>query len=101
MSGRRLIRAAAVALWCACLGAAALQSRSARADEPRKDPGLSLWLRGHHMTGDWRGTRSDLEAKGITLRGHHIAESAVNPVGGLRQGAAYTEQIDAGADFDL
>jgi len=84
------------------LGAIALQSPSARADEPAAaDAGLSSWLRRQYMTGDWNGTRSDLEAKGITLRGHHIAESAANPVGGLRQGAAYTEQVDAGADLDL
>lgn len=101
MSGRRL-RGAVVALWWAILGATAMQSRPARADAPEAtEPGLSSWLQGQYMTGDWRGTRSDLAAKGITLRGHHIAESAVNPVGGLRQGAAYTEQIDAGADFDL
>ncbi|HQS14136.1 carbohydrate porin [Reyranella sp.] len=102
MSGRRLIRAAAVALWCACLGVTPLQSRSARADEPApRNPGLSSWLRGQYMTGDWDGTRGDLEAKGIALRGHHISESAANPIGGLKQGAAYTEQVDAGADFDL
>ena len=102
MSGRRLIRAATVALWCALLGAAALQSRSARADEPApRHPGLSSWLQGQYMTGDWNGTRSDLEAKGVTLRGHHISESAANPIGGLTQGAAYTEQVDASADFDL
>lgn len=79
-----------------------LQSPPARADEPATpDPGLSSWVRGRYMTGDWGGTRSDLEAKGISLRGHHIAESAANPAGGLRQGAAYTEQVDAGADIDL
>jgi porin len=102
MSGRRLIRAAAVALWCGLLGASALQSRAARADEPAPaNPGLSSWLRDNYLTGNWNGTRTDLEAKGITLRAHHIAETAANPVGGLRQGAAYTEQVDAGADFDL
>jgi hypothetical protein len=29
------------------------------------------------MTDDWNGTRSDLEAKGVTLRAHHISESAL------------------------
>ena len=54
-----------------------------------------------YMTGDWGGTRSELEARGVTLRAHHLAEFAANPLGGLSQGAAYTEQLDAGADFDL
>ena len=102
MSAGSLIRGVAIALWCALLGATTLQSRSARADEPAAtNAGLSSWLQGQYMTGDWNGTRSDLEAKGITLRAHHIAESAANPIGGLKQGAAYTEQVDAGADFDL
>jgi len=97
-----LIRGAAVALWCVVLGASALQGRWARAEEPAATgPGLSSWLQGQSMTGDWGGTRSDLAAKGITLRAHHISESAANPIGGLKQAAAYTEQVDAGADLDL
>lgn len=102
MSGKLLVRVGVVAVWCAFFGVTALQGRSAYADEPAAtNPALSSWLRGQYMTGDWNGTRSDLEAKGVTLRAHHIAESAANPVGGLKQGAAYTEQVDAGADFDL
>ncbi|MDP3242533.1 MAG: carbohydrate porin [Reyranella sp.] len=102
MSGKLLVRVGVVAVWCAFFGATALQGRSAHAGEPAAtNPGLSSWLRGQYMTGDWNGTRSDLEAKGVTLRAHHIAESAANPIGGLKQGAAYTEQVDAGADFDL
>jgi porin len=53
------------------------------------------------MTGDWGGTRSTLEAKGITFRAGYLSESAANPVGGLRQGSAYTHQVDAGFDLDL
>lgn len=102
MSGKLPICAGIVALWWTLLGMSALHASSAHAEEPvATRPGLSSWLQGRYMTGDWHGTRSDLEAKGVTLRAHHISESATNPIGGIRQGAAYTEQVDVGADLDL
>ena len=53
------------------------------------------------MTGDWGGTRSALEARGVSLRGGYLSESAANPVGGLSQGFAYAHQVEAGFDLDL
>lgn len=53
------------------------------------------------LTGDWGGTRNTLATQGVILRGHYIAEFAANPSGGLAQGAAYSHQVDAGADLDL
>ncbi len=89
----------AVALWLAMvLGAAAAQAQSTPASPPSSP---SSWLQGRYMTGDWHGTRGALEEKGISLRAHYISESAANPVGGLRQGAAYAHQVDAGFDLDL
>ncbi len=64
-------------------------------------PGRPFWERGQYMTGDWGGTRSALEAQGVTVRAGYLSESAYNPVGGLRQGTAYTHQVDAGLDLDL
>ncbi len=59
------------------------------------------WLQDKYMTGDWGGTRSALEARGVSLRGGYLSESAANPVGGLSQGFAYAHQVEAGFDLDL
>jgi porin len=59
------------------------------------------WLDWPTMTGDWGGTRSSFEAAAINLRAHFTTESAANPTGGNYQTAAYTQQVDFGADFDL
>ena len=89
---------AVAAFWFAVLGTVAAQAQS---PQPSPPSGLSSWLQGQYMTGDWGGTRSALEAKGVALRAGYLSESAANPVGGLRQGSAYTHQIDAGFDLDL
>jgi porin len=59
------------------------------------------WLTRPTLTGDWSGTRSSLQDKGITLRAHWTTESAGNLSGGRRRTARYTQQLDFGADFDL
>lgn len=80
------------------LAAQQAEAQRGPSDEPE------AWLddpRRKSLTGDWGGTRADLVAKGVTLRGHYIAEFAANPSGGLAQGAAYAHQVDVGADIDL
>jgi porin len=80
------------------LGGAEASAQRGPPDEPAE------WQSESHrkyMTGDWGGVRSALEAKGVTLRAHYISETAGNPFGGLRQGATYAHQVDAGADLDL
>lgn len=59
------------------------------------------WLDRSTLTGDWGGTRTTLEDQGIRLRAGFTTESAANPVGGQRQTARYTQQVDFGADLDL
>jgi len=59
------------------------------------------WLDRPTLNGDWGGARSALEDDGITLRAHWTTESAGNVSGGREQTARYTQQLDAGADFDL
>jgi len=59
------------------------------------------WLSQPTLTGDWGGARSTLADDGISLRSHWTTESAGNVSGGHRQTARYTQQLDAGADFDL
>jgi porin len=106
VAGRRRSRAIAPRQWiglaalCSvlALGAVAAQAQSGPPEEAAR-PELAPDRK--YMTGDWGGTRRELEAKGVTVRAHHLAEFAANPLGGLSQGAAYTEQLDAGADFDL
>ena len=92
---------AAAALWFVILAGGVAQAQSGPTDSPATVSTLSSWLQGQYMTGDWGGTRSALEAKGVTLRAGYLSESAANPVGGLRQGSAYTHQLDAGFDLDL
>ena len=98
MSGKTMMRSVATAFWSAFLGVAAAQAQSPPPSPPSR---LASWLQSQYMTGDWGGTRSALEAKGVTLRAGYLSESAANPVGGLRQGATYTQQVDAGFDLDL
>jgi porin len=59
------------------------------------------WLDQSTMTGDWDGERQRIADAGVNLRAHFTTESAGNLSGGLEQTARFTEQIDAGADFDL
>jgi porin len=59
------------------------------------------WLDRSTLTGDWDGLRPKLERAGIALRADFTTESAANPVGGQRQSARYTQQVDFGADLDL
>lgn len=61
----------------------------------------TTWSDRATLTGDWGGTRSTLEAAGIKLRATFLTESAVNPVGGRRQTARYTQEVNFGADLDL
>ena len=53
------------------------------------------------LTGDWGGLRTRLQADGITVRGDYVSESFAVADGGLRSGAAYTQQVRAGLDFDM
>lgn len=59
------------------------------------------WLSRPTLTGDWGGSRTQLQDDGVTLRAHWTTESAGNVSGGKYQTARYTQQLDAGADFDL
>jgi porin len=59
------------------------------------------WVDRDTLTGDWAGVRTALERAGIGLRAGFTTESAANPLGGQKQSARYTQQVDFGADLDL
>lgn len=59
------------------------------------------WLDRDTLTGNWAGVRTTLQRAGIELRTGFTTESAANPVGGQKQTARYTQQVDFGADLDL
>ncbi|WP_334269344.1 carbohydrate porin [Edaphobacter sp. HDX4] len=59
------------------------------------------WLDRATLTGDWAGVRTTLERAGIGLRAGFLTESTANPVGGQRQSARYTQEVNFGADLDL
>ncbi len=61
----------------------------------------TTWVNRSTLTGDWGGLRTKAEKAGVKLRAGLTTESAANPVGGKRQSARYTQQVDFGADFDL
>lgn len=59
------------------------------------------WLDRDTLTGNWGGVRTALQRAGVELRTGFTTESAANPVGGQKQTARYTQQVDFGADLDL
>jgi porin len=69
----------------------------ALADPPA--PGLDDWLTWQTMTGDWGGLRTDLLNDGIKISAHYVSETAGNPVGGLEQGGAYSDEFGIGVDI--
>lgn len=74
---------------------------TAPAQQSEGSPQAKDWRNRPTLTGDWDGQRTRLENIGIFLRAHFLTESAADPVGGERQTARYTQQVDFGADFDL
>ncbi|EJL31848.1 carbohydrate porin [Novosphingobium sp. AP12] len=52
-------------------------------------------------TGDWGGLRTRLKDAGVSIRADYVSETFSAVDGGLRRGTAYTQQIRAGADFDM
>ncbi len=65
-------------------------------DAPRDD----LWTR-EHLTGDWRGLRSALENRGVTLSLEHEAETWGSYFGGLNHGTIYNGLTTASLAVDL
>ena len=64
--------------------------------------GSDEWWRGDAATGDWWGTRNWLDkSKGIEFSGTYTTDLAGNPVGGMKQGFTYTDNIAFGAKLDL
>ncbi|QCT20871.1 carbohydrate porin [Jejubacter calystegiae] len=53
------------------------------------------------LTGDWNGTRNQLENSGIRLTGEYVSETAGVLHGGQEHGTRYAQQIRIGATFDL
>ena len=92
----------AMVLVLACLGGMPPVQPAWAQRGPPDEPGE--WVddpRRKQLTGDWNGWRRWIDAQGIALRGHYIAEIAGNPSGGLAQGTTYSHQVDVGADLDL
>ena len=58
------------------------------------------WLDRARLSGEWNGARTSMENSGVDFSAHFVTESAMNPVGGFRQTARYTQQIDFGVDLE-
>ncbi len=64
--------------------------------------GSKLWWKADAFTGDWWGVRNWLaEDTGLEFSLNYTSNLAGNPVGGLRQGFTYTDNIGFGVAFDL
>ncbi|MBI5299148.1 MAG: carbohydrate porin [Deltaproteobacteria bacterium] len=63
------------------------------------DTTTDFWKR-NHLTGDWGGTRSKLEEKGLTFGFVYKGEFVGNTRGGLKKGATYLENMDMMAKFE-
>lgn len=59
------------------------------------------WLAGNHLTGDWKGLRTDLEESGVTYFGYYNAIYAANVSGGLNNAENYAGDLYTGMLFDL
>lgn len=64
--------------------------------------GSEEWWKGDAASGDWWGTRNWLDqSKGVEFSVTYTTDLAVNPVGGMKQGFTYTDNIAFGAKLDL
>ncbi|MFM7373752.1 MAG: carbohydrate porin, partial [Chthoniobacterales bacterium] len=69
---------------------------------PSNFMGSDEWWRGDSLTGDWWGVRNWLDKdKGLEFSGTYTTDLAGNPVGGMRQGFTYTDNIAFGLKLDL
>jgi porin len=69
--------------------------------EPAKESKNGIWER-DRLTGDWGGTRTRLEDKGITLGANEVLDAQGNVSGGVRQSAVVMGRLalELDADFD-
>jgi porin len=59
------------------------------------------WLAGNHLTGDWKGLRTDLEESGVKYFGYYNAIFAANVSGGRDQDSNYAGDLFTGLEFDF
>ncbi|MEE4453286.1 carbohydrate porin [Novosphingobium resinovorum] len=85
--------------------AAAAQDRSAQRQAQPQAASTAKPPQAPHprdtLTGDWGGLRTTLKDAGISIRADYVSETFSAVDGGQRRGTAYTQQIRAGADFDM
>jgi porin len=62
---------------------------------------LDSWLSGDYLTGDWNGSRTELEDKGYRFFGYYNAIVASNLSGGIDQRTEYAGDLYAGVQLDL
>jgi porin len=65
------------------------------------DIDVGAWLAQDTATGDWGGLRSRAEAAGLTVEGNYQTDLLANPIGGERQGFAYSGLMEVSLDFDF
>ncbi len=79
----------------------ALAARAGVAQSPPTPAPSSTPAAATGLFGDFGGARSALAARGVTFRGHIVAESAANVSGGSQTGTAFAGEFMVGTDIDL
>lgn len=73
-----------------------------RIHPPRYNPMMSSdWWKDAELSGDWGGFRNLLYDNGVSVFASYWNNIAGNPVGGMRQGTTYCDEIDFGLQLDL
>lgn len=99
---RKLLAASALFLTVVCTHAAESRFWDYYTPYPSDYIGSKKWWRGDAALGDWWGVRNWLDDdKGVEISGTYTTDLAGNPVGGMRQGFTYTDNIAFGLKLDL
>jgi len=101
--GRRGIAVVVVAIlgWAAAARAEDAVTPAPPGTRPLADTPFQLVLPQAHLLGDWGGSRTWLEARGITPTVTFVMDALGNPTGGMQQGFRQASNLNVDLRFDL
>jgi len=101
--GRRGIAVVVLAIlgWAAAARAEDAVTPAPPGTRPLADTPFQLVLPQAHLLGDWGGSRTWLEARGITPTVTFVMDALGNPTGGMQQGFRQASNLNVDLRFDL
>jgi porin len=90
---------AALVGWAFC--AIAQDAPASATDQPPASPHAGGFWERDLLTGDWGGTRTDWENRGVRLGANYTGELLGNISGGVRRGAIYEGRLELLLNLDL